>query len=187
MLSRERCRCSRFVLPGTLDRRVLSQAHYWITADGQILELIRMSRDHLCNVLEMLSGVAVLLHIGAMLDVLLGDPGDLAAEVVTYQLTGSSLASVSPQAWLESTALVRSLQRLLDDWDVVDGDPWAGCARPPGPEVMQHGHHHAGAHRWDLANRSGAPTAVGERPRKGCSARRPGSRARPRVQPRRSP
>ncbi len=122
------------VVPGTLDRRVLSQPHYWVTVDGQILELIQMTRDHLRNVLDMLEGMAVLLHIGAMVDVVVGDLDELAAEVLTYQLTGSSLAHVSPQAWLQSTALVRSLRRVLDDWDVVDPDPWAGCAPPGSPD-----------------------------------------------------
>lgn len=112
---------------GALDRRVLDQPHYWVTADGQILELIQMSRDHLGNVLAMLRGMVVLLHLGAMVDVLFGDPAELTAELVTFQLTGSSIATVSPHAWLESTALVRSIQKLLDDWEVVDDDAWADC------------------------------------------------------------
>ena len=121
---------------GTLDRRVLDQAHYWVSSDGQVLELIQMTRDHLSNVLAMLQGIVVMLHLGAMVDVLFGEPAELAAELVTFQLTGSSLASVSPQAWLESTPLVRSIQRLLDDWDVIDEDPWAGCAPPPAPDDL---------------------------------------------------
>lgn len=98
--------------PGRLDRRVLDQDEYWVTRDAVVLKLTAMSAEHLRNVALMLGDIAMLLHLQAMADVILcpEDAADsLIAEMATYRLTGSCIATVAPHDWLQATPLVRRI------------------------------------------------------------------------------
>lgn len=107
------------VTPGTLDSRVLYQEHFWVTADATVLSLATMTEAHLAAVVRfLLNAHATRLHLEAMLVALLDllaarEVGQTTAEQLTHDLTGQSIASASPQAWLESTPLLRALRRQL--------------------------------------------------------------------------
>jgi hypothetical protein len=53
---------------GSFDRRTLDQPWSWVNRDGQILELMQLSRKHPVDVLAMLPGMASRLHLEAMAD-----------------------------------------------------------------------------------------------------------------------
>jgi len=75
--------------------------------------------------------MAPLLHLEAMLDVLTGPPDALVGELLVFQLTGSCLATLSAESWLESTPLVRALRSELAGRDVIDPDPYYCRPDPP--------------------------------------------------------
>lgn len=108
----------RHVPRGTFDTRVLDQEHYWVTADGAVLQLTAMSTAHLTNVLAMLEQQAVRLHleaiVGALVDLAAARArGGTTAEEITYKLTGSSLADITATAFFEAMPLVRAIRREL--------------------------------------------------------------------------
>ena len=77
-----------------------------------------MSTAHLAAVTDFLRARALHLHLGAMIDALLdlveAYPADrLTAEAITHLVLGTSIASVDPATWLESTPLLRAIQREL--------------------------------------------------------------------------
>lgn len=119
----------------TFDRRVLDQPHYWLTRTGEILEPLQMSRAHLHNTLAMLETMAPLLHMDAMLDLLTGPPEGLVGELLAYELTGSCLGTLSAEAWLAATPLVRALRAELASRDVIDPDPFYCYPEPPTTEA----------------------------------------------------
>lgn len=105
--------------PGTIDSRVLYQDHYGVTADATVLSLASMSEAHLSAVVRLLRDAhATRLHLEAMLEALQDllaarETGQTTAEQLTHDLTDRSIASVSPEAWLESTPLMRALRQHL--------------------------------------------------------------------------
>lgn len=106
------------IAPGTLDSRVLDQERYWVTAEATVLPLTAMSGAHLSAVVRLLQVHATRVHLDVMVDALLAlveahTAGEATAEQVTHELTGQSIASVSAEAWLESTPLMRALRREL--------------------------------------------------------------------------
>lgn len=104
---------------GALDRRVLDQDWFWVTANATILRLSQMSTAHLDAVVEFLHEQhATRLHLNAMLDAMVelivaADAGGTTGEVLTHTLCGESIATVDQHAWLESTPLVRAIRREL--------------------------------------------------------------------------
>lgn len=106
---------------GILDRRVLAQAQFWVTAEPAVLRLSEMSSTHLIAVLKFLhERHATRLHFAAILDALadLTDAtatGPATAEMLTHQLTGESIATVDEHVWLEATPLVRAIRRELGE------------------------------------------------------------------------
>lgn len=106
------------VRPGAFDSRVLDQDRIWVTGDAEVLRLGEMSTAHLVAVRAMLAGRATLLHVDAMVDALAlalaREPGDPpTAEELAHAATGSSLAALTAQAWLATTALWRAIERML--------------------------------------------------------------------------
>lgn len=121
------------VAPGTLDSRVLTQEHYWVTVDAIVLPLGAMTEAHLSAVVRFLLTRATLLHLDAMVDALADliearALGETTAEQLMHDLTGQSIASVSPDAWFESTPLLRALRRELARRREAAGP----AASPPG-------------------------------------------------------
>ncbi len=89
-----------------------------MTRDAQVLRLGEMSTAHLVAVQAMLAGRATLLHLDAMVDALAlalaREPGDPpTAEEVAHAATGSSMADLTAQEWLATTALWRAIERVL--------------------------------------------------------------------------
>ena len=81
---------------------------------AEIRPLADLSDDHLRNVARMLSEMASTLHMAAVLDVVINDDSSARVlELALYELTGSSLATVSPRAWLRATPLLRAIQKEL--------------------------------------------------------------------------
>lgn len=106
------------IAPGILDSRVLDQEYYWVTAEATVLPLASMTEAHLSAVVRLLYAHATPMHLDAMVDALLDvidarSAGETTAEQLTHDLTGQSIASVSSDAWLESTPLMRALRREL--------------------------------------------------------------------------
>ena len=109
------------VTPGTLDARVLEQQHHWVTIDGVILAINdreAMTSAHLENIARLLLDLAIGLHLDAMLlalaDLLLAKAADrTTAEAVTHALTGSSIATITAEQYIESTPLLRAIRREL--------------------------------------------------------------------------
>ncbi len=106
------------IAPGTLDARVLDQERYWVTAEATVLPLAGMTGAHLSAVARLLHAHATCMHLDAMFDALLDlidarSVGETTAEQLTHDLTGQSIASVSPDVWLESTPLMRAIRREL--------------------------------------------------------------------------
>lgn len=108
------------VARGKLDRRVLNQTQIWVDATGRMHPLAEMSPAYLFNVLSLLRDNALRLHFEAMTDSCLdllegavtGTPP--VGEGLAYELTGRSIAALKPSEWLESSAFVRALRRLID-------------------------------------------------------------------------
>lgn len=109
---------ARSVTPGCLDRHVLDQSVFWVDGAARAHRLEEMSSAYLFNVLGMLQGDARRLHFEAILDAYL----DLleatltktpSGERLTFDLIGRSVGDLEPLEWLETTALVRSIRRLL--------------------------------------------------------------------------
>jgi hypothetical protein len=106
------------VPPGAFDSRVLDQDRIWVTGDAEVLRLGEMSAAHLAAVQAMLADRATLLHLNAMVDALAlalaREPGDPpTAEEVAHAATGSSMADLTPEEWLATTALWRAIERVL--------------------------------------------------------------------------
>lgn len=106
------------IAPGTLDARVLDQDRYWVTAEANVLPLTAMSGAHLSAVARLLHARAACLHMDAMFDALLDlidarGAGESTPEQLTHDLIGQSIASVTADAWLKSTALVQAIRREL--------------------------------------------------------------------------
>ena len=106
------------IAPGTMDPRVLDQDRYWVTAEATVLPLAAMSGAHLSAVVRLLHLRATCMHMDAMVDALLDlidarSAGETTPEQLTHDLIGQSIASVSADAWLESTALMRTIRREL--------------------------------------------------------------------------
>jgi len=107
------------VTAGTLDARVLDQQHHWVTIDGAILAINdreAMTSAHLENIATLLLERAISLHLDAMLvalaELLLADAADeTTAEALTHQLTGSSIATITAEQYIESTPLLRAIRR----------------------------------------------------------------------------
>lgn len=107
------------VIPGTLDARVLDQEHHWVTIDGTVLAITdreAMGTAHLENIATFLLGMAVSLHLDAMLfalaDLLLAKAaGQTTAEAVTHHLTGNSIATTTAEQYIEATPLLRAIRR----------------------------------------------------------------------------
>ena len=103
---------------GVLDRRVLDQDRIWVTRDADVLLLASLSTEHLLNVKSMLLAMATRLHLDAMLDALVAamgrELGDCpTAEEVAFAATGSSMADLTAEEWVETTALMRGIERTL--------------------------------------------------------------------------
>jgi hypothetical protein len=106
------------IVAGTFDARVLDQGSYWVTAEGGVLLLASMATAHLSAVIRYLRARALLLHQSAMVGALVSliearAVGQTTAEQLTHDLTGQSIASITPEAWLEATPLMRALRRQL--------------------------------------------------------------------------
>lgn len=104
------------VTPGALDARVLDQETYWVTKEAAVLALRAMSTAHLTNVLALLHDHATRMHFNAMLDALAGlvearATGATTAEEITDRLTGTSIATVSAEQYLDASPLVRAIRR----------------------------------------------------------------------------
>ena len=106
------------ITPGTLDARVLDQDRYWVTTEATVLPLAAMTGAHLAAVVRLLHARPTCMHMDAMVDALLDlidarSAGETTPEQLTHDLIGQSIASVSADAWLESTALMRTIRREL--------------------------------------------------------------------------
>ena len=100
------------VRPGCLDRRVLDQDRFWVTREAQVLELSAMSTEHLRAVAELLRGKAMVLHMHAMGDLLDEASEDaVVGEVLALALGGASIADLEAEEWLETTPLMRAIER----------------------------------------------------------------------------
>lgn len=109
---------ARRVPPGALDRRVVDQDRVWVNRDAKVLRLGEMSTAHLLAVRAMLLGSERALHFDALVDALIlalaRAPGDLpTAEEITHAATGSSMADLTAEGWLATTALWRGIERVL--------------------------------------------------------------------------
>lgn len=103
------------VAPGTWDLRVLTQGTWWVDRQARVWRLADMSTAHLQGVLDMLFSIATGLHLNAMVDVLLEgalDLTSLGAEAIARE-AGAGITDVAPDAYLESTELVRAIRREL--------------------------------------------------------------------------
>ena len=110
------------VRPGCLDVRLLSQETFWVTQEGVVLRLDRMSAVHLQAVAGALRGRASVLHFRAMIDALMAIHasrrlGVLSGDTIEFYLTGSSIAHLDARVWVESMPLMRAIDRLLAESD----------------------------------------------------------------------
>jgi hypothetical protein len=104
---------------GGFDLRVFDQNVYWVDYQGQAHLLATMDLDYARNVLTMLQNRSLELHratirrtiIQAACEALFGN---INGELLAGELGGGDVASVQPDAWLNSTPLVRALKARLD-------------------------------------------------------------------------
>ena len=104
------------VSPGRLDARVLDQETYWVTRDAAVLPLRTMSTTYLRNVLSLLHDHATRMHLNAMVGALADliearAVGATTVEETTHMLTGTSIATVSAEQYLDASPLVRAVRR----------------------------------------------------------------------------
>lgn len=107
------------VEPGQMDFRVVNQDEWWINIKSQPILLSTMSTDYLANVYGMLQSKAAELHAWAVQQTINNILIDLQngidnTDVLQYQLTGTTIANMSHEEWLDSTPLVRKIQQLIN-------------------------------------------------------------------------
>jgi hypothetical protein len=110
------------VRPGCLDVRLLSQGTFWVTQEGVVLRLDRMTAVDLQAVAGVLRSRAIILHFTAMIDALMAIHasrrlGVLSGDTMEFYLTGSSIAHLDARVWVASMPLMRAIDRLLAESD----------------------------------------------------------------------
>jgi hypothetical protein len=104
----------------TLDKRVFEQDVWWVDRFGQGHLVSEMSADYLRAVIGYCEANVRSFWVGAVLREQLGALGakcgseDGLGEQVVSELGFGSALDCEPETWLESTPLMRALQRQLD-------------------------------------------------------------------------
>jgi len=110
-----------------LDLRVFDQDLYWVDRTGTPHPIAEMSREYIGNVINWLceyregyfAGTVRRWFIQTVGDQLLfGDP---PGEVLAAELGGPAWGELTAEEWLESTPLMRTLRRCLDDDPAAPG------------------------------------------------------------------
>jgi len=108
---------------GSFDRRVLDQDEFWVPVDGRPRHLADLEDDHVAALVPWLGERALQLHLDAMLDTLVDAlAGRALPEILALEVTGISLASLTPEEWLETTALMRGIRRELRRRQLTAGE-----------------------------------------------------------------
>ena len=106
--------------PGNMDNRVFDQDTYWVNSDGEAFLLPDMDQVYRCNVIGFLHDHVDYFHLHAALRELAEATssvlnGYIPGSVLASTLGAPSIASMTPQQWLESTPLMRKLRHLTPD------------------------------------------------------------------------
>jgi hypothetical protein len=101
----------------SLDLRVFEQDKYWVNREGKPFLLEEMDRDYLLNVMTFLFDGASYFHLMMLRKTVIEVLSDALngvenPEILAVQ-TSNSISDVEPVQWLNSTPLVRKLNKLL--------------------------------------------------------------------------
>lgn len=107
------------VTPGSIDYRVVDQDEWWVNVRGEPFRLNEMSKDYLRSVYNFMQPKAEEFHFWAVMRTINGIITDLQngvdnADVLQYQLTGTTIANMEHTEWLNSTPLMRKIQQLIN-------------------------------------------------------------------------
>lgn len=106
--------------PGKLDVRILEQSTFWINAKAEILRINEMSDAHITHVITMFEENPTRYHLAALINEIIDlvdalASGEVPGTLLAYEITGENLADIPPKQWLETTPLMRELQRTLQE------------------------------------------------------------------------
>lgn len=105
------------IKPGTIDLRIFDQDTYWVNRHTEIFQLQDMTSEYRAAVLTMLTERAIMFHLHTMANAVFDmfdahNEDTTTGDMMTFSLTGESIADASPAQWIESTPLVRKLRSL---------------------------------------------------------------------------
>jgi len=103
---------------GGFDIRVLEQDEWWVNIHGEPFLLTEMSHEYLNNVKIMLHREAIMYHmlyVQQTMDSIIADytAGKLNGDVLNYELTGTTVADMPHDEWINSMPLMRRIDLIL--------------------------------------------------------------------------
>lgn len=105
------------VQPGHFDPRIIHH-EFWIDAHATIWRLDDLDTDHLHAIIAMLTARSLVLYSAELIHAFLREiaareQGMSGAEQLAHELGQPSIGDLEPVEWLETTALLRAIRRVL--------------------------------------------------------------------------